>query len=74
MNVERIIHKFNVRNYVSKLESPCESMSDHSSRNCFNLSHLMKIVIESPQTLSEEELKEIVDVWNGKPRRRRTVV
>ena len=53
MNVERIIHKFNVRNYVSKLESPCESMSDHSSRNCFNLSHLMKIVIESPQTLSE---------------------
>ena len=27
-----------------------------------NLSHLMKIVIESPQTLSDEELEQIVDI------------
>ena len=39
-----------------------------------NLSHLMKIAIESAQTPSEEELEELVDVWNGKPRRRRVVV
>ena len=39
-----------------------------------NLSHLMKIAIESPQTLSEEELEQVVDVWNRQPRRRRTVV
>ena len=36
-----------------------------------NHSHLMKIAIESAQTLSEEELEQIADVWNGKPRRRR---
>ena len=34
-----------------------------------NLSHLMKIAIESPEILSDEELEEIVDVWNRKPRR-----
>ena len=34
-----------------------------------NLSHLMKITIESPEILSDEELEEIVDVWNRKPRR-----
>ena len=31
-----------------------------------NLSHLMKIVIESPQSLSYEELEQIVDIWNRK--------
>ena len=36
-----------------------------------SFSHLMKIAIETPQTLSEEELEQIADVWNGKPRRRR---
>ena len=91
-----MVHKFNVRNIVSKLEFPCERMSDPYSENCFgetfllakenakiqlritqeevNLSHPMKISIESPQTLSEEELEQIVDVWNRKTRRRGIVV
>ena len=34
-----------------------------------NLSHLMKIAIESPETLSDVELEQIVDIWNRKPRR-----
>ena len=34
-----------------------------------NLSHLMKIAVESPQTLSDEELEQIVDIWNRKSRR-----
>ena len=34
-----------------------------------SLSHLMKIAIESPDTLSDIELEEIVDVWNRKGRR-----
>ena len=34
-----------------------------------DLSHLMKIAIESLQTLSEEEREQIVDVWNRKSRR-----
>ena len=36
-------------------------------RNCLgdtNLSHLMIIVIESPQSPSDEELEQIVDTWN----------
>ena len=32
-----------------------------------NLLHLMKI--ESPETLSDAELEQIVDLWNRKPRR-----
>ena len=36
-----------------------------------NLSYLIKIAIESPQILLEEELEQSVDVWNRKPRRRR---
>ena len=35
-----------------------------------DLSNLMKIAIESPQTLSEEELEQVVDVWKRQPRRR----
>ena len=39
------------------------------------VSHPVKIAIESPQTLSEEELEQIVDVWKRKPgRRRRRIV
>ena len=41
-------------------------------RSCLSdtsLSHLMKIAIESPNTLSDEELEQIVDVWNRKGRR-----
>ena len=34
-----------------------------------NLSHPMKIAIESPLTLSEEEFEHIVDVWNRKSRK-----
>ena len=34
-----------------------------------NLSHLMKIVIEPPQSLSDEELQQIVDIWNRNSRR-----
>ena len=29
-----------------------------------NLSHLMKIAIESPQTLFDEQLEQIVDNWS----------
>ena len=28
-----------------------------------NLSHLMKIALESPEVLSDEDLEQIVDVW-----------
>ena len=35
----------------------------------FYLSHVMEIAIESPQTLSNEELEQIVDVWSRKSRR-----
>ena len=34
-----------------------------------NLSYLMKIVLESPEALSDEELEQIVTVWSRKPRR-----
>ena len=34
-----------------------------------SLLHLMKIAIESPNTLSDEELEQTVDVWNRKGRR-----
>ena len=34
-----------------------------------NLSHLMKIAKESPQTLSDKELEQIVDIWSRKSRR-----
>ena len=31
----------------------------------FSLSHLMKIAIEMPETLSDAELDAIITVWNG---------
>ena len=34
----------------------------------FSLSHLMKIAIETPETLSDAELDAIITVWNRKPR------
>ena len=34
-----------------------------------NLSYLMKIVLEPPEALSDEELEQIVTVWTRKPRR-----
>ncbi len=34
-----------------------------------NLSHLMKIALESPEVLSEEDLEHIMDVWMRKQRR-----
>ena len=34
-----------------------------------NLSYLMKIALESPEALSDEELGQIVTVWTRKPRR-----
>ena len=34
-----------------------------------NLSYLMKIALESPEVLSDEELEQIVTVWTRKPRR-----
>ena len=34
-----------------------------------NLSYLMKITLESPEALSDEELEQIVNVWTKKPRR-----
>ena len=33
-----------------------------------SLSLLMKIVIESPQKMSDRHLEEVIDVWNRKPR------
>ena len=41
-------------------------------RNCLSegrLSHLMKIAIESPEKLTEDEVEAILEVWNRKPRR-----
>ena len=32
-----------------------------------NLSNLMKIAIESPESLADEDLEQIIDVWNEKP-------
>ena len=40
-----------------------------SSLNDTSLSHLMKIAIESPATLTDSDLEEIVDTWNRKGRR-----
>ena len=34
-----------------------------------SLSNLMKIVIESPEKLTDSDLEEIADVWNRKGRR-----
>ena len=34
-----------------------------------NLSYLMKLALESPEALSDEELEQIVTVWTRKPRR-----
>ena len=34
-----------------------------------NLLYLMKIALESPEALSEEELEQVVSVWTRKPRR-----
>ena len=34
-----------------------------------NLSYLMKIALESPEALSDEELELIVTVWTRKPTR-----
>ena len=34
-----------------------------------NLSYLMKIALESPEALSDEELEQIVTVWTRKSRR-----
>ena len=31
-----------------------------------SLSNLMKIVVESPEKLTDSDLEEIVDVWNRK--------
>ncbi len=35
----------------------------------FNLSHLMRISSESPEQLSDNELEQMIDVWNRKHRR-----
>ena len=40
-----------------------------SSLSDTSLSHLMKIAIESPATLTDSDLEEIVDTWNRKGRR-----
>ena len=40
--------------------------------NCvteLSLSNLIKIVIESPEKLTDSDLEEIVDMWNRKGRR-----
>ena len=41
----------------------------HNSLADCNLSHLMKISIESPDKLTENDLEEIVEIWNRKSRR-----
>ena len=35
----------------------------------YGLSGLMRIAIESPKTLTEQDVEEILDIWNRKPRR-----
>ena len=44
-------------------ESPCNRLTELS------LSNLMKIVIESPEKLTDSNLEEIVVVWNIEGRR-----
>ena len=34
-----------------------------------NLSYLLKIALQSPEALSDEDLEEFVNVWTRKPRR-----
>ena len=34
-----------------------------------SLSHLMTIAIESPEKLTDNDLENIIDIWNRKPRR-----
>ena len=41
----------------------------HNSLGECNLSHLMKIAIESPEKLPDYDLEEIVNIWNRKSRR-----
>ncbi len=40
-----------------------------SSLSDTNLSHLMKVTVESPSVLTDSDLEEIVDVQNRKSRR-----
>ena len=40
-----------------------------SSLNAKSLSNLMKIVLESPDELTDSHLEEVVNVWNRKSRR-----
>jgi hypothetical protein len=40
-----------------------------NSLSAGNLSHLIKIAIESPNQLAEADFDEIVSIWNRKPRR-----
>ena len=41
----------------------------HNRLTELSLSNLIKIVIESPEKLTDSDLEEIVDVWNRKGRR-----
>ena len=41
----------------------------HSRLSDTSLSHRIKIAIESPDTLQDYDLEEIVDMWNMKARR-----
>jgi len=34
-----------------------------------NLSNLMKIAIKAPESLQDEQLEQIIAIWNEKPRR-----
>ena len=61
----------------SHFYSICGSFSDikliknrlHNHLTELILPNLMKIVIESPEKLTDSDLEEIVDVWNRKGRR-----
>ena len=41
----------------------------HNRLSNTSLSHLIKIAIESPDTLLDSDLEDIVDMWNRKSRR-----
>ena len=59
---------------TASVERSCSQMKLIKTRlrNCigeFSLSHLMRIAIESPETLSDSDLEEVVTIWNRKGRR-----
>ena len=48
---------------------PDETNQTHYEAQSKGLTQLMRITIESPAQLTEEEIEVTLDIWNRKPRR-----